>query len=295
MNFMINGVELNDINASSISVIMVSYMTGPALFEAIKHVILDTKISELIIIDNGNPEQVREKLFLLVKSYGHIKVKTGHGNIGFSKGCNYGAKVASGNYLLFLNPDALITKNSATKLMNLGKNLKRPWITGGKLINSRGEEQRGSRRGEVTLFSSLLTVLHLGKKTIHQENNPLPNGAIPCSAVSGALLMIDKSSFQIINGFDEDFFLHVEDLDICKRAIKKGGDVYFLPNATAMHYGATSDIKKIKVELQKLNGFKKYFIKHRKYKLEIILIYISLPFMALYFLYKATFSSDKKI
>ena len=118
---MINEVELNDINASSISVIMVSYMTGPVLFEAIKHVILDTKISELIIIDNGNPEQVREKLFLLVKSYGHIKVKTGHGNIGFSKGCNYGAKFASGNYLLFLNPDALITKNSATKLMNLGK------------------------------------------------------------------------------------------------------------------------------------------------------------------------------
>jgi N-acetylglucosaminyl-diphospho-decaprenol L-rhamnosyltransferase len=291
---MINKVELNDINASSISVIMVSYMTGPVLFESIKHVILDTKISELIIIDNGNPEQVREKLFLLVKSYGHIKVKTGHGNIGFSKGCNYGAKVASGNYLLFLNPDALISKNSATKLMNLGKNLKRPWITGGKLINSRGEEQRGSRRGEVTLFSSLLTVLHLGKKTIHQENNPLPNGAIQCSAVSGALLMIDKSSFQIINGFDEDFFLHVEDLDICKRAIKKGGDVYFLPNATAMHYGATSDIKKIKIELQKLNGFKKYFIKHRKYNLEIILIYMSLPLMALYFLCKATFSSDKK-
>ena len=56
---MINEVELNDINASSISVIMVSYMTGPALFEAIKHVILDTKISELIIIDNCNPEQVR--------------------------------------------------------------------------------------------------------------------------------------------------------------------------------------------------------------------------------------------
>ena len=254
MKFMTNEVELNDINASSISVIMVSYMTGAALFKAINHVILDTQISELIIIDNGNPEEVREKLFSLVKSYGHIKIKTGHGNIGFSRGCNYGAKIASGNYLLFLNPDALITKNSATKLMNLGKNLKRPWITGGMLVNSRGEEQRGSRRGEITLFSSLLTVLHLGKKTIHQENNPLPSSAIPCSAVSGALLMIDKSSFQIINGFDEDFFLHVEDLDICKRAIKKGGDVYFLPNATAMHYGATSDVKKIKVELEKLKG-----------------------------------------
>jgi GT2 family glycosyltransferase len=106
--------------------------------------------------------------------------------------------------------------------------------------------------------------------------------------------MIDKFSFQIVNGFDEDFFLHVEDLDICKRVIKKGGDVYFLPNATAMHYGATSDIKKIKVELEKLRGFKKYFIKHRKYKLEIILIYISLPFMAFYFLCKAAFSSNTK-
>lgn len=74
---MINEVELNDINASSISVIMVSYMTGPALFEAIKHVILDTKISELIIIDNGNPEQVREKLFFVSEVLRSYKGKNG--------------------------------------------------------------------------------------------------------------------------------------------------------------------------------------------------------------------------
>lgn len=287
-------VSKKNINESSISAIMVSYMTGPALFEAINHVILDTQISELIIVDNGNPALARKNLLLLIKPYAHIKLITGHGNIGFSRACNYGAGLATGNFLLFLNPDALVAKNSATKLMNFGKKLKRPWITGGMLINSRGEEQRSARRGEVTLFSSLLTILHLEKKIIHKEKNPIPSGAIPCSAVSGAFMMIDKPSFKIINGFDEDFFLHVEDLDICKRVIKNGGDVYFLPDATAMHYGATSEVKKIKVELEKLNGFKKYFIKHRKYKLEIILIYMALPFMTLYFICKAIFFHDKK-
>lgn len=115
-------VSKKNINGSSISAIMVSYMTGPALFEAINHVILDTQISELIIVDNGNPALARKNLLLLIKPYAHIKLITGHGNIGFSRACNYGAGLATGNFLLFLNPDALVAKNSATKLMNFGKN-----------------------------------------------------------------------------------------------------------------------------------------------------------------------------
>jgi GT2 family glycosyltransferase len=74
---MTNEVELNDINASSISVIMVSYMTGAALFKAINHVLLDTQISELIIIDNGNPEQVRRKAFFISEVLRSYKDKNG--------------------------------------------------------------------------------------------------------------------------------------------------------------------------------------------------------------------------
>jgi len=88
-----------------ISVIMVSYMTGPALLEAISAVIDDREIFELIIVDNGNTYAARQKLSDLVTEHDKIRMLQSHGNIGFAKGCNYGARMARGSHFLFLNPE----------------------------------------------------------------------------------------------------------------------------------------------------------------------------------------------
>jgi len=89
----------------AISVIMVSYMTGPALMEAITAVLADRDIYELIVVDNGNTESARARLSELPAKRTRIRFLQGHGNIGFARACNYGAKLAAGHYLFFLNPD----------------------------------------------------------------------------------------------------------------------------------------------------------------------------------------------
>jgi len=268
-----------------ISVIMVSYMTGPALLEAINAVMVDEDIFELILVDNGNTLEARKRLSDVVARHDRIRLLQGHGNIGFARACNYGAKLARGEYFLFLNPDALIAEGAARNLANCGKNLTAPWITGGMLRDVNGREQRGARRGALTPLSALVSFTPLHKlpffNSIHKENETLPKKEKAYPTVSGACLMMSRSSFETLGGFDEDFFLHVEDIDVCRRAREQGGDVYFVPSATAMHYGSTSQVRRQKVEWEKLKGFTLYFLKHSKTVFGKALTYLAWPFMAL--------------
>ena len=140
-----------------ISVIMVSYMTGPALHEAIRAVIRDNDIFELILVDNGNTVAARQAVAKMVAKDERIRILQGHGNIGFGKACNYGAKLARGEYLLFLNPDAIISKGAARQLANCGKTLNQPWVAGGLLKDVNGREQRGGRRGRLTPLSAIVS------------------------------------------------------------------------------------------------------------------------------------------
>lgn len=267
-----------------ISVIMVSYMTGPALLEAINAVMADKDIFELILVDNGNSLDARKRLSDVVAKHNRIRLLQGHGNIGFAHACNYGANLARGEYFLFLNPDALIAEGAARIMANCGKTLTTPWITGAMLRDVNGQEQRGGRRGALTPLSALVSFTPLHRlpffNSIHKETEALPEQAQAYPTVSGACLMMDRSSFEALEGFDEDFFLHVEDIDVCHRAREQGGDVYFVPKATVMHYGSTSQVRLQKIEWEKLKGFTRYFTKHSKTVFGKTMTYISWPFMA---------------
>jgi len=246
-----------------ISVIMVTYMTGPALLESINAVIADPDIFELILVDNGNTADARQRLSQLVMKHDHVRLLQGHGNIGFARACNYGARLARGEYFLFLNPDALVTEGAARHMADCGKVLNIPWVTGGMLKGVNGREQRGGRRGHLTPLSALVSFTPLHKfpmfNSIHKETEALPKAPKSYATVSGACLMMNRASFDVLGGFDEEYFLHVEDIDICHRARSAGGEVYFVPEAAVMHYGSTSQVRRQKVEWEKLKGFTRYF------------------------------------
>jgi len=266
-----------------ITVIMVSYMTGPALFEAVGAVLDDPDIFELILVDNGSNEAGRQSLGRIVAKDDRVRLIQGQGNIGFAKGCNYGAEFARGDLYLFLNPDAIISAGSARRLAECGKSLEMPWIVGGLLRNIDGREQRGSRRRELTPLSAFVSFTGLHKipgiRSIHMENEPVPMVPEEVAVVSGAFMMMCRSSFEEIGGFDEEYFLHVEDIDVCRRARELGGQVLFHPKASVMHYGSTSAVRRQKVEWEKLKGFIYYFRKYAKGKRGKLMAWLSIPFM----------------
>jgi len=268
-----------------ISVVMVSYYTGPSLMESVPAVLMDPDILELIIIDNGSIASARQRLWELTKNESRVRIVQGHGNIGFGRACNYGAELSKGDYILFLNPDAVTEKGTAMRMADCGENLKLPWVVGGNLQTVNGVEQRGARRSELTPISAVVsfTPLHKlpGFQSIHLEKTPLPEKPVEMPIVSGACMMINRESFNMLGGFDDRYFLHVEDIDICRRARLSGGDVFFVPNAKVMHYGSTSRTRIVKVERNKLRGFIRYFWEYTSHWWSKTLLVFSIPFMYL--------------
>jgi GT2 family glycosyltransferase len=144
-----------------------------------------------------------------------------------------------------------------------------PIIVGGRIFGEDGREQRGGRRRRLTIASAAATFLGMtwlkslnpAFVNFNRNQEPPPDGPTPMDAVSGALMYMSRQGFDRLGGFDEGYFLHVEDVDLCRRAEADGGTVIYTPLASALHHGATSDAPAIAVERYKAHGLSRYFNK----------------------------------
>ena len=268
---------------ADVAAIVVTYLTGPRLSECLHALRANKAISELIIVDNGNPPDMTNWIlnFSAVRTDSaaqqgpDIKYIKTHGNIGFGSAVNIGAAKASASNLLIINPDCVMRPDALEPLFAAADGLASPWIVGGRIFDLSGTAQRGPRRQELTLMRALSKLV--GGAGINLPLEPQPKGPIPVDVISGAFFLIDRDGFHQIGGFDEDYFLHVEDIDLCKRVHLAGGDVVYQPGAGALHYGATSAVSKRIVERHKAAGFARYFRKFAKNPLHRLAAELCIP------------------
>lgn len=280
-----------------VSVVIVSYFTGPTLDDCLDAALSDPDVIEVLLVDNGNPADVSPALSRRALLEPRLTVLQGHGNVGFAAGCNMGAVRTHGDVLLFLNPDAILAHGAAGRLAELARDGTPPRIVGGRLFCVDGIEQRGSRRGELTLWSAILGFAGIGKpgaengiwRSVHREKEPLPLEPVATPVVSGALMAMRIDTFRMLNGFDEGYFLHVEDIDICRRTRALGGMVSFVPDATAVHVGSTSKVSRFSVEWNKARGLVRYFMKFADTSLERAAVVIVAPIIALLIMIRTTY------
>lgn len=239
----------------NVSAVTVSYRTGPRLRDCLYGLKADPEIDEIIIVDNGNAETEADFIQRFVADTPKAKYVPTGTNLGFGRACNIGAAEAGGTHLLIINPDAVVRWKSVSAMVQAGEGLPHPWIVGGKIFGLDGVEQRGGRRHILTLPRAL----GLAKWTL--ETDPVPQTPIRVGAISGGFFLMPKADFIGLDGFDETYFLHVEDLDLCRRVGDAGGAVVYQPKAAALHYGSTADAPSIFVETHKAAGLKYYFTK----------------------------------
>ena len=280
---------------TTVSVIMTSYQTGEALKFAVDSVLGQKNLSELILVDNGNPEEMLAWLRETEKAQKKVKLITGQGNIGFGAGCNLAAKEATGDILLFLNPDSILPDNAIKTLATALDNNEEAWAAGGRLRNPDASEQRGGRRRLLTPHTALAEMFRLDvalswdRLNMHEE--PLPQEIAEVPAISGACLAIRRERFEGLEGFDETYFLHVEDLDLCRRIQDAGGKILFLPELDIMHLQGSSNASAFFVEWKKAQGFIAYFK-----KFENIVMWLIMSALALFnFALKSAWYSIKRI
>ena len=131
----------------AVSVVIVSYWTGPLLRRCLGSVLQQPGVREILLIDNGNWDQEIERAVAMGDdTTPPIRLFSGHGNIGFAAACNLGAQHATGDYLLILNPDAVIETGGVEKLVREGVVKPRPWMLGAKLIDPEGGKATPRRR-----------------------------------------------------------------------------------------------------------------------------------------------------
>ncbi|MCI3132943.1 glycosyltransferase family 2 protein [Phenylobacterium aquaticum] len=267
-----------------VSVVMVVYMTGEALEESVACVLADPLVDEFVIVDNGSSCAEATRLKGVAERDRRVVLIVGQGNVGFARGANLGARRASGDILIFLNPDAFLQPGCITSLSEAIEARPVPCIVGGRVLNEDRTEQRGARRGDITPISALMSLSHLAQRVpawrryeVHWETDAPPEGVAAIPTISGACFCMRREDFEAVDGFDEGYFLHVEDVDLCWRVRQAGGMVLFQPQAEVIHLGHTSRASPIRVEFHKGVGLARYFRKRAETISQTLLAWILSP------------------
>ncbi|MEM9179567.1 MAG: glycosyltransferase family 2 protein [Pseudomonadota bacterium] len=263
----------------SVSAIVVSFQTGPRLKECLYALAVDPDIDEIVLVDNGNPEDMQAWLDRFVHTRERVKLLRGHGNVGFGAAVNLGLAEAAGPHILILNPDAVLRRKSVGGMQDAASKRIVPWIVGGRIFDLAGREERGPRRTELTLWRAATSLI--GWNTWTLERTPAPTEPVEMPVISGAFFLTSKTSMSTLNGFDESYFLHVEDVDLCRRCREAGGQVIYDPRAGALHYGSTSDAPSAAVARHKADSLAHYFRKFAHGPIDKLMVFLTMPIMRL--------------
>ncbi len=255
----------------SVDALVVSYHTGPRLRECLYALAGEPQITAIRIADNGNTDADRAWLagFAAARP-ARVEIRV-LPNPGFGAAVNALAKVSRAEVLLVINPDCVIKRGAVGLLRDAMAGRKAPTIVGGRIFGMDGREQRGARRNTLTLMRAA----GLGRWTL--EGEPPPDGPIPVGAISGAFFAVRREDFERLGGFDEGYFLHVEDIDLCRRAWEAGGEVIYQPRAGALHYLSTSDAPSAAVLGYKAQSLARYFRKFARGPFERAAVELAIP------------------
>lgn len=228
-----------------ISIIIVNWNTRELLEKCLSSLFFwTTDIDfEIIVVDNNSADN---SCRMVAEKFQAVKLIKSEINLGFAKANNLGLKSAVGEYLLFLNPDTELIENSVKKLVELMENNSRWGIAGSKILNPNKTLQQ-SVRGFPDGLSQLLITLN-----IHKIFPRLPvirkylmvdfdyNNQAVVDQVMGAVFMTRKKVLEQIGGWDENFRLWFEEVDLCYRAKKAGWLVVYTPATAVIHHGGAS-------------------------------------------------------
>lgn len=261
-------------------VIIVNYNAGELLLASVGSAFA-AGASRVIVVDNNSHDDSLVQLERIHPAGDSLQIVRNTANLGFAVACNQGARLSAAPNVFFLNPDTELATNAMDRMLQALRSSPEIGMVGGFLCNPDGSEQAGGRRvfptprrafmrafglsRLSTLFPSLLSDFLL-----HKE--PLPSAPTVVEAISGACMLVKREAIESVGLWDEDYFLHCEDLDWCMRFHQAGWRVLFVPDARVMHvFGGCSRDRPYFVEWHKHLGFLRFYRKFFRGKYPAIL------------------------
>ena len=224
-----------------VDVVIVNWNSGIQAKEAVEAILVQrsTSVASIVVVDNASSDGSVE----LIPDDNRVKIVKNAQNVGFGAACNTGARSGSAHFILLLNPDTRVepdTISSAVAFMQ--SPIGEAYTTCGvKLYDESGKIQRHCARipgmrslvGEATGLSAVLPKLF--PPIIMTEFDHLQSRDVP--HVIGAFYLVRRDAFEQVNGFDEEFFVYYEDLDLSKRMYDRGGRIRYLADTRCFHKG----------------------------------------------------------
>ncbi|OGK21642.1 hypothetical protein A3C23_02600 [Candidatus Roizmanbacteria bacterium RIFCSPHIGHO2_02_FULL_37_13b] len=231
-----------------ISIIIITYNSKDFLQEFFKSLKLAINNDfELVIWDNNSDDESHKYINYYLKYYDYKKfhVIRSEINLGFAKAINESLKYCSYEHILLVNPDVIFLKDSLRSIVKFYLEVK-PAIVGGKYLSYKrdGVPQKAAVNS-VSFISAILELTNLKKIVPFQERlNKFwvkeKADSIEVVSVSGGFLIASREIIISLNGFNESYWLYLEDVDFCLRAQQIGYKTYYYPKARIKHYSGGS-------------------------------------------------------
>lgn len=197
---------------------------------------------EVVVVDNSSTDGTPAMVAAARDGVTLVDLPT---NGGFGRGCNVGAGVATGDVLVFLNPDCRPQPGALELLAEMAA-ADPSSIFGPALLHDDGSARHNLRRASRPRHEILELLPSAGRWVPRRWRRDLPaddpryaeGGEV--DYLQGACLAVSRERFMSIGGFDEDFFLYSEEETLCQAIIAAGGRCIYVPNAVVAHAGASS-------------------------------------------------------
>ncbi|HET6807381.1 MAG TPA: glycosyltransferase family 2 protein [Frateuria sp.] len=243
-----------------VSVIVVCADSGPSLRDCVQRALDSTVPLELILIDNGSDDGMPQSIERDHAAEPRLKVIYNRANLGFGPAVNRAAAVAKGEHLLVLNPDCLLEPGTLARMLDVLDEHPQAGIVGAVVCAADGTPDPASYRRDPLLRQALATLF--GTRGGMNIDGGIPGGVVGAEAVSGALMLLPRKVFEQLGGFDEAYFLHCEDLDLCRRARDAGYAVLLAGDVRVLHgKGGSSRHRPVFVSRHKHRGMWRWFRK----------------------------------
>jgi len=211
--------------AQQTSVIIVAYNSGHFLDECIASIRRTEPEVEIVVVDSASTDGAVDRV---AADFSSVRVVRSKKNLGFGEGSNLGAERARGKYLAFLNPDTVVAPGWLNPLVGALRDRPATGLTTSKVL----------QMDEPDIVSACGLELHCSGLALargHGRHRDAFVDSEKVAAISGAAFAIRKDVFLALGGFDGDFFLYMEDIDISLRARVAGYSLLCVPSSVVYH------------------------------------------------------------
>ena len=251
-----------------LSIIIVNYNVQYFLEQCLLSVLEASKniLSEIIVVDNNSTD---DSCTMILKKFPQITLLRKTANTGFSKANNLGVDRAKGEYVLILNPDTLVAEDTLEKVINFSETKNKFGAIGVKYIDGTGNFLPECKRNFPSVGVACKKLLGFSNKYYANQIGENENREV--DVLSGAFMLLKRDVYNKVGGFDEDYFMYGEDVDLSYKLTNRGYNNYYYGGSTIIHYKGESTIKDINY-LKNFYGAMKIFYK-KHYKISNLVYY----------------------